>query len=240
MVVHKKKLAVITSFTVAGLLTANPVYANPAEDLSEEAQEQTSQASLEVKLGSENSGLSVKTPIVSIQTGEDEDEGPEDPGGNPGPEPNPEDPGDNPGPDPEPGDPGDNDGGDNPGGGNPGGDNPGGGTPGGGNPGGENPGGGNPGDDNKGPDGDDGGISQPKPTNPVTAPDSPESVNTLPHAKDQQKLASKDGAKQSDQEEGGKLPKTSVSHPTQMAGGLLMSLLGAALLFIRRFRSNGA
>ncbi|MFD1408692.1 LPXTG cell wall anchor domain-containing protein [Kroppenstedtia eburnea] len=236
MVVHKKKLAVITSFTVAGLLTANPVYANPAEDLSEEAQEQTSQASLEVKLGSENSGLSVKTPIVSIQTGEDEDEGPEDPGGNPVPGPDPVDPGDNPGPDPEPGD-GDNDGGDNDGGDNPGGGNPGGGDN---NDSDDNKGPGNEdSDDNKGP-GDIGSIVQPKPTNPVTAPDSPESVNTLPHAKDQQKLASKDGAKQSDQEEGGKLPKTSVSHPTQMAGGLLMSLLGAALLFIRRFRSNGA
>ena len=69
----------------------------------------------------------------------------------------------------------------------------------------------------------------------MTPPDSPESVHYLSHAKDQQKLASKDGA----EEEGGKLPETSVSHPTQMAGGLLMSLLGAALLFIRRFRSNG-
>ena len=89
MVVHKKKLAVITSFTVVGLLTANPVYANPAEDLSEEAKDGTLQTAPEVQLGLENSEIPVKTPVVPIQT-EDEDNTIPEPEPKPEPEPEPE------------------------------------------------------------------------------------------------------------------------------------------------------
>ncbi|MFD1427420.1 LPXTG cell wall anchor domain-containing protein [Kroppenstedtia sanguinis] len=262
MVVHKKRLAAITSFTVVGLMATSPVYANPAEGLSEEAKEQTSPASPEIQPELGNNEISLESPIAFPVTnldqtrtqdnlggsdhksgGSDENPGenigdepdPTDPGDDPGEEPDPTDPGDNPGPEPDPEDPGDTpDPGTDP-------EEPGNNNPGEDNPGENNPGDGNPGEDNPGDDGNDGGITQPEPTDPGTPPHNPESVNTLPHAKDQQQLASKDGAEPSKtEEEGGKLPKTSVSHPTQMAGGLMMSLLGAAMLFIRRFRSNGA